>query len=203
MGGIRERDALEVFNELRIELNVGQYLDMVGTAQGRSDHGTARRIACYKSGKYTVERPLHLGAALAGRLDRLAGPLSAYGLPLGEAFQLRDDLLGAFGDSAVTGKPVGEDLREGKPTPLLAIASARAGKEAAALLGRVGAGDLGDEEVAALQAVLVDTGARDDTERQVERLVTQAIDALGTVPVTAAAREALAELATYVGQRDH
>jgi geranylgeranyl diphosphate synthase type I len=203
MGGIRERDALEVFNELRIELNVGQYLDMVGTAQGRSDHGTARRIACYKSGKYTVERPLHLGAALAGRLDHLAGPLSAYGLPLGEAFQLRDDLLGAFGDSAVTGKPVGEDLREGKPTPLLAIASARAGKEAAALLGRVGAGDLGDEEVAALQAVLVDTGARDDTERQVERLVAQAIDALRTVPVTTAARDALAELATYVGQRDH
>ena len=80
----------------------------------------ARRIARYKSGKYTIERPLHVGAALAGRLADLAGPLSAYGDPLGEAFQLRDDLLGVFGDEALTGKPVGDDLREGKPTPLLA-----------------------------------------------------------------------------------
>jgi geranylgeranyl diphosphate synthase type I len=203
LSGMRQPAALEVFNELRIELNVGQYLDMLGAAQGRSDQGTAQRIACYKSAKYTVERPLHLGAALAGSLDGLAGPLSAYGLPLGEAFQLRDDLLGAFGDSAVTGKPVGEDLREGKPTPLLALASARAGKEDAALLDRVGAVDLGDDEVAALQAVLVDTGARDDTERQVERLVTQAIDALPGLPVSVDAREALTELAAYVGQRDH
>jgi geranylgeranyl diphosphate synthase type I len=203
LGGMPQPAALEVFNELRIELNVGQYLDMLGTAQGRADQGTARRIACYKSAKYTVERPLHLGAALAGRLDELAPPLSAYGLPLGEAFQLRDDLLGAFGDSAVTGKPVGEDLREGKPTPLLALANARAGREAAALLDRVGAVDLGDDEVAALQAVLVDTGARDDTERQVERLVTKAVDALPAIPLTVDARQALAELAAYVGQRDH
>ena len=105
--------------------------------------------------------------------------------------------------SAVTGKPVGEDLREGKPTPLLAIANARAGKEAAALLDRVGAVDLGDDELAALQAVLVDTGARDDTERRVERLVTEAVDGLRTTPLTAEARDALAELAAYVGQRDH
>src|SRR5207253_2053175 len=77
--------------------NVGQYLDVLGTARGDTALQAARRIATYKSGKYTVERPLHLGAALAGRLDELAAPLSAYGLPPGEAFQLRDDLLGAFG----------------------------------------------------------------------------------------------------------
>ena len=82
-------------------------------------------IARYKSGKYTIERPLHVGAALAGRLDELADSLSAYGDPLGEAFQLRDDLLGAFGDELATGKPVGDDLREGKPTPLLAAAVER------------------------------------------------------------------------------
>ena len=112
----------------------------------------ARRIARYKSGKYTVERPLHLGAALVGRLDDLAEPLSAYGLPLGEAFQMRDDILGTFGDPALTGKPVGEDLREGKPTPLLAIATARAGPAGLALLDRVGCPDLGDDEIAAIQA---------------------------------------------------
>jgi geranylgeranyl diphosphate synthase type I len=195
-------DAAEVFNQLRLELNIGQYLDVVGTAASRSDHATARRIASYKSGKYTVERPLHLGAALAGRLDDLGPALSAYGLPLGEAFQLRDDILGAFGEPAVTGKPVGEDLRDGKPTPLLAIATARAGARGRALLGRVGAGDLTDAEVADLQALMVDTGAREETERQIEAMLAQAVGALEKSSLTPEARHALAELANYVAHRD-
>ncbi|MDQ3945476.1 MAG: polyprenyl synthetase family protein [Actinomycetota bacterium] len=201
MGGASPAVA-EVFNQLRLELNIGQYLDMVGTAAGRSDHATARRIACYKSGKYTVERPLHLGAALAGRLDDLGPALSAYGLPLGEAFQLRDDLLGVFGEPAVTGKPVGDDLRDGKPTPLLAIATARAGPHDRALLDRVGAGDLTDAEVADLQALLVDTGAKDETERQVEVLLAEALAALNESPLNPESRHALTELATYVAHRD-
>src|SRR5438093_367839 len=82
-------DAQAIFDELRVELCVGQSLDLVGTATARTDAATARRIATYKSSKYTVERPLHLGAALAGRAAELAGPLSAVGLPMGEAFQLR------------------------------------------------------------------------------------------------------------------
>ena len=114
--------AFEVWNELKIELNIGQFLDVLGAARGGVDLQTARRIVRYKSGKYTIERPLHVGAALAGRLDELEEPLSHYGEPLGEAFQLRDDILGTFGDTARTGKPVGDDLREGKPTPILAIA---------------------------------------------------------------------------------
>ena len=102
------------------------------------DPVAARRIARYKSGKYTIERPLHLGAALAGRLADLGPALSAYGDPLGEAFQLRDDMLGVFGDEAVVGKPVGDDLREGKPTLLLAVAAERAdaGRPRAARPGR-------------------------------------------------------------------
>src|SRR5690606_22876562 len=107
-------DVRAVWNDLRLELNMGQYLDLLGTARADRDRALARRIARYKSGKYTVERPLHLGAALAGRLGDLREPLSAYGEPLGEVFQLRDDMLGAFGDPARTGKPVGHDLREGK-----------------------------------------------------------------------------------------
>ncbi len=192
----------EVFNQLRLELNIGQYLDMAGTAASRADHDTARRIARYKSGKYTVERPLHLGAALAGRLDDLSPALSAYGLPLGEAFQLRDDILGAFGEPAVTGKPVGEDLRDGKPTPLLAIATARAGPAGRALLERVGASDLTDAEVADLQALMVETGAKKETERQVEVLVAEAIGALEESSLNPEARHALAELAVYVARRD-
>jgi geranylgeranyl diphosphate synthase type I len=196
-------EAVAVFNELRLEVNLGQYLDLVGTARGHADLGAARRIAWYKSAKYTVERPLHLGAALAGRLSELAASLSAFGLPLGEAFQLRDDLLGAFGDEAVTGKPVGEDLREGKPTVLAALALARATGSAARLLEeRLGAADLSPTEVAELQDVLERTGARRAVERRIDALAGRAVRALDEVPILPAARAELAELARYVARRD-
>ena len=194
--------ARAVYDELRVELNIGQYLDVLGTARGRANLATARRITSYKSGKYTVERPLHVGAALAGRLDELAGPLSEYGLPLGEAFQLRDDLLGAFGDVTATGKPVGDDLREGKPTPLMAIAVQRATGAAAARLRRAGDPELSDAEVAGLQEVLVDTGARDEIERAIERLTNEAVEAVKASPLVEEAQVALAELAAYVAWRD-
>ena len=180
-----------MWNELRIELNIGQYLDVVGTARGQTNQAAAERIARYKSGKYTVERPLHLGAALAGRFGELAPALSAYGLPLGDAFQLRDDMLGAFGDSGLTGKPVGDDLREGKPTPMLAIAASRAGKQHAELLDRVGAPDLGEDEVAALQAVLVDTGAQAEIEATITALTDQAVTAIARADIAPVAREEL------------
>ncbi|HEV3226249.1 MAG TPA: polyprenyl synthetase family protein, partial [Acidimicrobiales bacterium] len=150
-------DALAIWSELRVELNVGQYLDLVGTARADTDLTRARRIARYKSGKYTIERPLHVGAAMAGRYVELHEALSGYGDPLGEAFQLRDDLLGAFGDEARTGKPVGDDLREGKPTPLLAIASERAEGGQVTLLSLVGSSELSADDITAIQAVLVDT----------------------------------------------
>jgi geranylgeranyl diphosphate synthase type I len=191
-----------VFDELRVELCIGQYLDLVGTASGSNDPVQAARIERYKSGKYTVERPLHLGAALAGRLEELAAPLSAVGLPLGEAFQLRDDLLGVFGDEAVTGKPVGDDLREGKLTPLIADAAGRVDGAGASLLARVGRPDISDAEVASIQELLVETGARDEIEHAIERLVDRALDELARAPLTAEARVALAELATFVAWRD-
>jgi geranylgeranyl diphosphate synthase type I len=195
-------DARAVYDELRIELNIGQYLDVLGTARGQTDLATARRITWYKSGKYTVERPLHVGAALVGRLDELAGPLSDYGLPLGEAFQLRDDLLGAFGDAVSTGKPVGDDLREGKPTPLMAVATERATGAAARALRRVGDPDLSAGEVAELQEVLVAVGARDEIERTIERLATEALEAIKAAPLAEEAQVALTELANYVAWRD-
>ena len=194
--------ARAVFDELRVELNIGQYLDVLGTARGRASLTTARRITAYKSGKYTVERPLHVGAALAGRLDDLAGPLSDYGLPLGEAFQLRDDLLGAFGDAAATGKPVGDDLREGKPTPLMAIAIERATGAAARRLTQVGDPGLSQADVIEIQDVLIDTGARDEIERDIERLTAEAVDAVKNAPLAEEAQVALTELAVYVAWRD-
>ena len=196
-------EARRVWDELRVELNIGQYLDILGTARSDTDLATARRIATYKSGKYTIERPLHLGAALAGRFDELAAPLTAYGIPLGEAFQLRDDLLGAFGDSQATGKPVGDDLLEGKPTPLLAIARERATAADATVLARVGDPGLGPDDVAAMQAVLVGTGAVDEVERRIEALADEALVAAKELAVDGEAQVALADLAAYVAWRDH
>lgn len=195
------RAVQDVWDELRVELNVGQYLDLIGTARADTDHESARRIARYKSGKYTIERPLHIGAALAGRLDELEGPLSAYGDPLGEAFQLRDDLLGAFGDSAVTGKPVGDDLREGKPTPILAAATAAADAAQAEVLGDIGTADLSGDAIARIQQVLVDTGAVEVIEASIDALTTQAITATDRLDITDDARVALVELAHFVAWR--
>jgi len=112
--------AHQVVADLKLEMAMGQYLDLRATAEGGADAETALRVALYKTARYSVERPLHLGASLVGRLHELAPELSAYGIPLGIAFQLADDLLGAFGDPASTGKPVGDDERQGKPTLLLA-----------------------------------------------------------------------------------
>jgi geranylgeranyl diphosphate synthase type I len=196
-------DAIDVFNELRLEVNVGQYLDLVAAVRGDATVEMARTICRYKSGKYTVERPLHLGAALAGRLEDLAGPLSAYGDPLGEAFQLRDDLLGTFGDAERTGKPVGEDLREGKPTTMFALArDAATAQDAALLAQRYGAIDLSADEVAAMQSIFERTGARAAVEQQVDVLVDAALVALAAAPITTDARDELDGLARFVAERD-
>jgi len=195
-------DAVSVFTELRVEVNVGQYLDLVGTARGKASEGSARRISRFKSGKYTIERPLHLGAALAGRLGELAPALSAYGLPLGDAFQLRDDLLGVFGDAAVTGKPVGEDLREGKPTLLWVYAAQRTSPSQARLLERYGANDLSEDEVGELQTVLIDTGAAARVEEAIVDLVEEAVSAIEAARLSPEATTALVELAHYVAGRD-
>ncbi|MGZ4755112.1 MAG: polyprenyl synthetase family protein [Acidimicrobiia bacterium] len=195
-------DAREVFDELRLELCVGQYLDLSATAAGGRDKELARTIEWYKSGKYTVERPLHLGAALAGRLEELRAPLSAFGLPLGEAFQLRDDLLGVFGSEAVTGKPVGDDLREGKLTPLLAAASARVSGPDLGLFERVGSDDLSNEEIGAICDLLSATGAVAEIEARIETLVDESLEALEQVPITDTAKIALAELGRFVAWRD-
>jgi len=190
--------AQQVFDELRLEVNAGQLLDLFGTARRDATPDQARRICQYKSGKYTIERPLHLGAALAGRLDELAEPLTAYGLPLGEAFQLRDDLLDAFGDPQRTGKPAGGDLREGKPTALFAIAKSRATKTDADLLtNRFGKADLRPDEIKAIQSVFETTGARQEIEELIDKLVDDALVAAARLPLTAE----LTELARYVSGR--
>ncbi len=192
-----------LWNELRVELNIGQYLDILGEVRGERRIEKAERIARYKSGKYTIERPLHVGAMLAApdTGGALLPALSAYGLPLGDAFQMRDDIIGAFGDSALTGKPVGDDLREGKPTSLLARAVALAEPGQRDVLSRVGAPSLGDDEVAKIQQVIIDTGAVDAVEDRIAALAAEAVAALDHVAITEEARHQLRSLAAFVVAR--
>ena len=195
--------AWAIWNELRIELNIGQFLDILGSVRNDRRLEKAQKICRYKSGKYTIERPLHLGAVLAApeRADVLLPGLSRYGLPLGDAFQMRDDVMGVFGDESVTGKPVGGDLREGKPTPLMARAVAAANPAQLEVLDLVGRPGLTADDVARIQQVIVDTGALADLEATIASLTDEALAAIAEVDLTPQARDELVQLAHYVSWR--
>jgi len=200
-----------VLDLMRTEVFAGQYLDLVGQAAGDGTLTSALRVVEYKTTKYTIERPLHLGAALAGEpwsADAAATPgglvaaYTAYGLPLGTAFQLRDDILGVFGDPAQTGKPAGDDVREGKHTVLLAIARARATDRQAAVIERHLGDPLLDEAgTAEIRTVITDTGAVAECEAMIGRHVGEAVAALAAAPITGEARDALADLAVAATAR--
>jgi geranylgeranyl diphosphate synthase type I len=191
-----------VYAEMRTELMGGQYLDLLEQARGGGSVERALRVARYKSAKYTIEKPLHLGAALAGAGQDVLDGYSGYGLPLGEAFQLRDDVLGVFGDPAVTGKPAGDDLREGKRTALVAMALEAAGPAQAAVVRRhLGDPHLSEDGVAELRTVLSDTGALARVEALVDELLDDALTALRNAPVAGEAREVLEQLAVAATAR--
>ncbi|MER7619319.1 polyprenyl synthetase family protein, partial [Nonomuraea wenchangensis] len=189
-------DALGVLTRLRVEVTAGQQLDLAGTAAG-ADTGRTRTIALYKSAKYTIERPLHLGHAVAGGEPAARRALSAYALPLGEAFQLRDDVLGVFGDPGRTGKPAG-DLRQGKPNHLVADARERVGPRGATLLDTVTT----ERDAAVARELIVSCGALDAAERRISALAARAVGALDTLPgLPGDARAALTELTVLATDR--
>lgn len=192
-----------LYDAMRVELMAGQYLDLLEQALGaRSTMDRALRVARFKTGAYTVERPLHLGAVLAGADSELLACYSGYGVPLGEAFQLRDDVLGVFGDPEVTGKPAGDDLREGKRTALVAAALARASQHDAALVRRhLGDPHLGTDGVVVLREVIESTGALEEVERLIAARTAQALAALRAGRVAQPARQVLEELAVAATSR--
>jgi len=204
---IANNDVAKIWNEMRVELNIGQYLDLLGSAQRERRLVKAERVSRYKSGKYTIERPLHLGATLAtpAMANELLPALSKYGLPLGDAFQMRDDVLGAFdfadSDKGSTGKPIGDDLREGKPTPLLAIAFERADSIQRKVLDLVGSVDISDQDVSNIQEVIKQTGALVALEAKISALTAEAIAGVKQAPITQSARDSLIELAEFISQR--
>jgi geranylgeranyl diphosphate synthase type I len=196
--------ALPYFDAMRTEVVAGQYLDLVAQSSGQTSVPQAMRVVRYKAAKYTVERPLHLGAALAGAEPDVITALTSYGLPLGEAFQLRDDVLGVFGDPDVTGKPAGDDLREGKRTVLMALARERADAEQQRVLDRLfGRDRLDDHAVQQLRDAITASGALAAVEELIDELTSAATTALDHSPVSDEdVLAALRELAAAATRRD-
>ncbi|MCW2598282.1 MAG: Polyprenyl synthetase [Frankiales bacterium] len=200
--GLLTSAARRVFDDMRAELMAGQYLDLLEQVRGDGTVESALRVARFKSAKYTIVEPLHLGATMAGAPAEVLAAYSAYGMPLGEAFQLRDDVLGVFGDPDVTGKPAGDDLREGKRTALVALALEGATPAQADLVRRhLGDPALDAAAVATLRQVLVDTGAVARVEELITARTTEALAALEPAPVTPEAVEVLRELAVAATTR--
>jgi geranylgeranyl diphosphate synthase, type I len=194
--------AFRRFTLLREEVMVGQYLDLQAATARETDRELALTIATLKSGRYSVARPLEIGALLAGAEPALVDGLRAFGDPLGRAFQLRDDLLGVFGEEASTGKSASSDLAEGKRTLLIAEAAARLAPAERAEL-EIGLGDaaLTDAAAARLRELLVTSGARGAIEAAIAAEVAAARDALAALALPAAARTALEGAAGELGYR--
>jgi geranylgeranyl pyrophosphate synthase len=191
-----------VWDTMRTEVTAGQYLDLLRAAGGLPGPRGALTVARYKSAGYTVQRPLQIGAAIAGTWPRIADVYSSIGLPLGEAFQLRDDVLGVFGDPAVTGKSADDDLREGKQTLLIALAEEQADAAGRRLL----ADSLGDpaaspDQLQALRDLIEDTGARARVEERIAERTGLARTAISEAPIAADARAALDALAVAATTR--
>ncbi|WP_396657866.1 polyprenyl synthetase family protein [Microbacterium sp.] len=197
----RAAQARTLYGRMRRGVTVGQYLDVAeesAWATTPDDEHAARalRVARFKSARYSVQQPLLIGAALAGADAGQTAALAAFGEPLGLAFQLRDDVLGVFGDASVTGKPAGDDLREGKRTVLIALARERlpaGGRHVVdELLGDPG---LDQAQIATLQRTVIDSGALDRVEDLITRYVREADRALSGAQLGNAAVGELRDLA--------
>jgi geranylgeranyl diphosphate synthase type I len=181
----------------------GELLDLLRARQADIDEAGARRVAVLKSGSYTVVGPLLMGASLAGGGEEVAGVLERYGRPLGEAFQLRDDVLGTFGDPAVTGKDRDTDIREGKRTTLVAKAWGMGTAESRRLLAeRLGRPGLTSDEVQWVRDLIRSSGALSETIELIDRLSAQAKAALRSAPLPEEVLRALRSLADLVALRD-
>ena len=203
--GISSQDlirALPIYDEMRVELMAGQYLDVYEQSLGTQSIERSLKVARFKSGKYTIERPLHFGATLGGASNELIGAYTKYGIPLGEAFQLRDDVLGVFGDPAETGKPAGDDLREGKRTVLMAVAIDKAdATQEKVLKNGLGNPDLNASQVEKMQEIITQTGALAHIELMIEELTNTSLSALNFDEINPVGKDLLTQLAVIATSR--
>ena len=193
----------KIWRVLVAELVAGQRRDLIGSAVDRRDLAYARGVAKMKSGRYTVQRPLELGAAAAGASPAAAAALANYGDAVGEAFALRDDLLGIWGDPTKTGKPAGDDLISGKPTVVLALAQGRLRSSAGrAALSRVGSADFSAADLAVLREQLRADGVDSAVELMISDRVDAALAALNVPELEPAGTAQLSQLAHRIAWRD-
>ena len=198
------RRVRRVWADIRTEVLGGQYLDIVAEASAAESIESAMTVATFKTACYTVTRPLQLGVAAAADRPDVAAAFAQFGTDLGVAFQLRDDVLGVFGDPAVTGKPSGDDLRSGKRTVLVAEAIELADKSdpLAARLLRTSIGTrLTDLQVSDLREVIESVGALAAAERRIGALTERALTTLAAAPINGAAKAGLSELANQATNR--
>lgn len=197
------REARAVFATMREEVTVGQFLDVTAAVTRAEGTSGALDVANLKSARYSVARPLEIGAVLATGRSELADGLFRFGVPLGQAFQLRDDVLGVFGDEATTGKSAVSDLVEGKRTWLLAASLERLPREEAedveSLLGDPSIDGAG---VATIRRAMVESGGLAATEEKIDDLVGLAVEELERLPVEDGARSTLRSLASYLVDRE-
>lgn len=190
-----------LWSAMRTEVLGGQLLDITNEVSADESVDAAYRVMEYKTAAYTVARPLEIGAALGDSPPELSSALRRIGSGLGLAFQLRDDLLGAFGDPEQTGKPSGDDLMAGKRTVLVALALAGSGPAATdtlrGLLGR----ELSADELATARSILTDSGALAEVERQIDQHLADALAEIAALEVSATARDDLAALAHRIAHR--
>lgn len=192
------------WSAMKTEVIAGQILDISVESSGDERPEIAEKINRFKTAAYTIERPLHIGAALGEADQKLIDAFRAYGRDIGIAFQLRDDLLGVFGDPEVTGKPAGDDLREGKRTVLLAEALRRADETAPELAARLraGVGTATDPaELAELAAIIRQMGAEDIVEQRIDELTTRGLAHLAEADVPSGVHENLRKLAIRATRR--
>ncbi|MGW5864818.1 polyprenyl synthetase family protein [Streptomyces sp. NPDC055239] len=195
--------ALPLLAEMRTELMLGQYLDLHATGELTEDVDATLNVYRYKTAKYTIERPLHIGAAIAGAGPGIMAAFTAYALPLGEAFQLRDDLLGVYGDPLITGKSRLDDLRAGKNTALTALALRGADSEQTAQLRRLLGDPLLDEQGAdTVRGIFEATRAREQVECMIDDRRQQALRAIDRAPFTAETMDALEQITRMAIVRD-
>lgn len=194
--------AKTIYDIMRTELMAGQYLDLLEQARRGTSEANALNVIRFKSAKYTIERPLHMGAAIGDASPSLMSALTTYGLALGEAFQLRDDVLGVFGDSNVTGKPAGDDLIERKQTVIVArTLQALDTDERNRFMSLFATATNSSEEISELQSLITHSGALASVEETIAQQTEIALSAIRIDECDAEAQEALTQLAILATQR--
>ena len=196
--------AFESYSRMRKQVIVGQHMELALTAADEVEEADARLVARMKSGRYSIKEPLLIGACLGPRAEDVVSGLDDFGECLGEAFQIRDDLLGSFGRRPEVGKPVDSDIREGKKNILFAkTVSGLSGSEREFFVGRWGgAEDLSNEDVEQLRQLIVSSGGLSSTERLLGELKQRAQQSLESISLDQEARSALADLTERVTSRN-